>query len=136
MGGDERGQSLVELALALPVLLLLLVGVVDAARLYLYASTVDAAAREGAWYAARVATASETAVAQRVCEATGWVDIAGTCSPSLVVRFTPDPAGDRARVEVRYDVPLLSGYLASSVIRMQPVPVRATATFPYLGYRP
>ena len=133
-GSDEQGQSLVELALALPVLLLLLVGVADAARLYLYASHIDSAAREGAWYAARTTGATESAVAQRVCEAAGWADVGGACSASLVVRYTPDSAGDAARVEVTYPVPLLSGYLANAVIRMQPVPVRASATFPYLAY--
>jgi Flp pilus assembly protein TadG len=46
----ERGQSLVELALTLPVLLLLLVGVVEVGNgLNAYLTVVDAA-REGARY--------------------------------------------------------------------------------------
>src|SRR5258708_6394373 len=48
----ERGQSLVELALAMPVLLLLLLGTVDLGRAYYTYVAAENAAREGARYAA------------------------------------------------------------------------------------
>jgi Flp pilus assembly protein TadG len=50
--GKERGQSLVEFALVLPILLILLAGVLDVARMYyVYVVLTDAAA-EGVSYAA------------------------------------------------------------------------------------
>jgi Flp pilus assembly protein TadG len=50
--GKERGQSLTEVALMLPVLLLILAGVLDLGRLYYAYVTVSDAAAEGATYAA------------------------------------------------------------------------------------
>ena len=48
----EKGQSLTEVALMLPVLLLILAGVLDLGRLYYAYVTVSDAAAEGATYAA------------------------------------------------------------------------------------
>jgi len=53
---DDAGQSLVEVALALPILLMLLLGLVDGARAYYFAGVVANAAREGA----RIAAADPT----------------------------------------------------------------------------
>ncbi len=47
----ERGQSLVEFALVLPVLLLLILGLIDVARAIAQENTLASAAREGARYA-------------------------------------------------------------------------------------
>jgi len=55
---SENGQSLIEVALALPLLLVLLLGVVDGARAYHFAGLMATAAREGANYAARNGTAT------------------------------------------------------------------------------
>ena len=54
----SRGQSLVEFALALPLLLLILLAAVDMGRLYLGWVTLNNAARIGANYAAQNPTAS------------------------------------------------------------------------------
>jgi Flp pilus assembly protein TadG len=48
----EKGQSLTEVALTLPVLLLILAGILDLGRLYYVFVTVSDAAAEGAAYAA------------------------------------------------------------------------------------
>lgn len=48
LGHDERGGSAIELALAAPVLLLILVGTVEAAHLYLVQSELTSAARQAA----------------------------------------------------------------------------------------
>jgi uncharacterized membrane protein len=48
----RRGQSLVELALALPLLLLLLLGAIDVGRLFVDNVQLRNAAREGAGYGA------------------------------------------------------------------------------------
>jgi Flp pilus assembly protein TadG len=50
-GDDERGQSLVEFALLLPVMLLLITGLFDVARAVWQENTLAYAAREGTRYA-------------------------------------------------------------------------------------
>jgi Flp pilus assembly protein TadG len=51
--GRERGQSLVELAFVVPLLLLLLVGIVEIGRFAFYSILVSNAARAGAQYGAQ-----------------------------------------------------------------------------------
>jgi Flp pilus assembly protein TadG len=58
----ERGQSLVELALLVPLLLLLLVGIIEIGRFAYYSILVANAARAGAQYGAQnLATAADIA---------------------------------------------------------------------------
>ena len=54
----RRGQSLVELALTLPVLGILLIGTIDFARVYYAAMAVGQAARAGAAYGAQSVSTS------------------------------------------------------------------------------
>jgi hypothetical protein len=57
----ERGQSIIELALILPLLLLLLVGTIEIGRFAYYSILVSNAARAGAQYGAQnLATAADT----------------------------------------------------------------------------
>lgn len=56
----ERGQSLVEFALVLPVLVILLVGVFDLGRAVMLSETLNAAVREGTRYAIVHGTTSST----------------------------------------------------------------------------
>jgi Flp pilus assembly protein TadG len=57
----ERGQSLVELALILPILLLLLVGIIEIGRFAYYSILVANAARAGAQYGAQTLITSADA---------------------------------------------------------------------------
>lgn len=59
-GGRERGATLVEFAIVLPLLLLLLFGLVEFARIVTEFTTVRTAAREGARFATTVDATSGT----------------------------------------------------------------------------
>ncbi len=60
--GASRGQSLVELALVVPLLLLLMVGIIEIGRFAYYSILVSNAARAGAQYGAQsLATAADAA---------------------------------------------------------------------------
>ncbi|HXF50069.1 MAG TPA: TadE/TadG family type IV pilus assembly protein [Dehalococcoidia bacterium] len=80
----ERGQSLVELSIALPVLLVLLLGAVDFGRLYYASVTVAGAARNGAQYASE--NPNDTAGIRAAA-----LEDAGTLNPQPTVTVTgPD----------------------------------------------
>jgi hypothetical protein len=68
----ERGQALVEFALIAPVLVILIFGFVDAARLYQAWVTVQGAAREGARYGVTGQDDCPAATDNRVACITYW----------------------------------------------------------------
>ena len=97
----RRGQALVELALIVPILLLLMVAALDLGRIFYARITVESAAREGALVAAVLAddptafqtgapcnTATNKVMCRVVNEAAGGfvtvshTDVARSCSPS------------------------------------------------------
>ena len=88
----ELGQGLVELALCLPLLLMLLLGIVEVGRIYYYTTIIASAAREGAGYASRHASDPDVdaEVEKRACYETGLV--AYNSSP-------PCPAGVTAVIK-------------------------------------
>jgi len=126
---EDAGQSLIEVALALPVLLVLLLGVVDGARSYYFAGVVASAAREGANYAARNGSATIAQVAQRACDSTAMASYGNAC-PGL--RITCSFSNGDATVEVTYDFSLLTASIADSAFKLNPVPIRAAAKFPVM----
>jgi Flp pilus assembly protein TadG len=136
---DDRGQSLVEIALALPILLMILIGLVDIGRVYHHASAVTNAAREAAALAARDGAAPTSVVAQRACVELG-ADPAGSCPASVRVQCTRSGsdcstalAGGDVTVRVIYDMALLNGYLLGRVFNVNPVSITGVASFPGLG---
>lgn len=127
----EKGQSLLEFALIVPILLIILAGVLDLGRLYYtYVAVTDAAA-EGASYAAIHPQANERAeVLQRAQEASGaLVQI----DPTMVQVDCPAvAAGAPITVTVSYSftvaTPLLNVIVPSGELRL-----RAVATEPILA---
>ena len=78
-----RGQSLVELALILPVLTLILFGTVDLGRVFFYQARLTNAVKEGAFYGAytpyNVATSNSDDIRDRAfAEANGRLGTPGT----------------------------------------------------------
>lgn len=120
----EKGQSLLEFALIVPILLIILAGVLDLGRLYYaYVAVTDAAA-EGASYAAIHPQANERAeVLQRAQEASGaLVQI----DPTMVQVDCPAvAAGAPITVTVSYSftvaTPLLNVIVPSGELRLRAV---------------
>jgi Flp pilus assembly protein TadG len=74
-----RGQSLVELALVLPILLMLLVGIIEIGRFAYYSILVSNAARAGAQYGAQgLATAADTLGIQTAAQNDGLASLGVT----------------------------------------------------------
>lgn len=126
---DERGQSLVEFAFVLPVLLLLVTGLFDVARAVWQENTLAYAAREGTRYAIVHGSASSTpqgpgntaAVEARVrTSATGVANITTTVSyPDLVGTSACNDRGCRVIVDAYAPfVPLPSQYLLGNAFQI------------------
>jgi Flp pilus assembly protein TadG len=140
----DEGQSLVELALLLPLLLLILLGLADFGRAFYYTTIISNAAREGAAYlsqnpgVAGFADTNTSSVKTKVCNETGLFayNSPSTCSltvtPPGAVNFSAYVAGQDAVVVVSYDFRPISSYLVSRLIETDPMPLRAQATYPGL----
>ncbi|MFZ5650950.1 MAG: TadE/TadG family type IV pilus assembly protein [Bacillota bacterium] len=120
---DQRGQALVELALVLPVLLVLFMGTVEFGRVFHSYLVITNASREGARVA--VLGGADSAISSRVGQVTGSLD-----SARLQTTVTPAPAdrksGALATVEVRYRVNLV--FPLFDVFIPDPLPIRSSTT--------
>jgi Flp pilus assembly protein TadG len=108
----ERGQSLTELVLILPVLLILLAGVLDVGRLYyVYVAVTDAAA-EGATYAAIHPNGADQIISRAQAASGTMVQI----DPDLVEIDCPAAAaGVPITVTVEYTFTLVTPFVESMV---------------------
>ncbi|MBB6453321.1 Flp pilus assembly protein TadG [Salirhabdus euzebyi] len=107
---SEKGQSLVETALVLPVLLLILFGITDFGRIFHVYLTLDHAGRE----AARVATIgyNEDDIEDRAVEVAAANSI--TLDPSTNINITPEDeaiglvSGSNVTITLSYSVDFLT----------------------------
>jgi hypothetical protein len=151
MGDGERrafwlrdaGQSLVEFALLVPILLIVFLGAADVGRLFFYTSMISNAAREGAIYAANNSAAPPGncssgcvdlragPVYQHVCDASGAAAHAAPCPVELKVAAATYGPGHDAVIVVTYDFSFIVTSLASRLIPSSPLTLRASSTFQY-----
>lgn len=122
----EKGQSLVEFALLLPILLIILIGVVDVGRMYYAYVIITDAAAEGATYAAinpnDVAEIENRARAACGDIATGVQLVEVTC-PTC-----PTPvSGDIVTVSISYDYVVLTPFM-NVLFEEGTVPIQSEAT--------
>lgn len=105
--GDESGQALVEAAIAIPVLLLLVFGVVAAGRVTEAKIAVQAAAREASRTLA-VAPSEERGMAEALDAGHAVAAGYGLAEERLTVGVDADgfARGGRVTADVRYSVPL------------------------------
>lgn len=99
---SQKGQSLVETALVIPILLLILFGIVDFGRIFHAYLTLDHAGRE----AARVATvgAEDGVIGAKILSATSTLTNSVTYSISPGTR----KSGDEATITITYPVDFLT----------------------------
>ena len=101
----ERGQALVELALVLPILLLILMAIVDLGRIYHGFLSVTTSAREAARQAALGRTDEEiTATAKASATPLEPDLISVVISPDVGLRY----AGTDINIEVRYQMAIIT----------------------------
>jgi Flp pilus assembly protein TadG len=107
---NNRGQELIELAILIPLLLLISFGVLDLGRLYHAAITITNAAREGARYGTFYPSDVSGIIAATEAEAqASSLDL----STSLINVSCPEgcDSGLPIRVTVRYDFRLIMGLI-------------------------
>jgi len=95
----NKGQGLTELALILPLFLLLVMFIFDVGRVIYYYSTIHSAAREGARYGA-VNPCDSSGIIERAHNIAVGLGDAVTVSPSI--QYTPEGYMDRVIVNLNY----------------------------------
>jgi Flp pilus assembly protein TadG len=128
IANKEKGQSLMEFAFGMVILLVLLVGVVDGGRaLFTYLALRDAA-QEGAIYGSIDPDAGITDIKTRVLQSSDLVADWVTGS-NITVQFLGDRCiGNAIRVTVKIpDYPITMPFLGA-VLGSQTVPLSATVT--------
>lgn len=98
----DRGQATVELALILPILLLLLLGIAQFGLIFQAQLAIDSAARDGARLGA--IGADDTAIKNRVAATSGFDATALTITVSPQA---PRASGDELTVSVGYNVRII-----------------------------
>ena len=124
----ERGQSLVELAISLTVILLLLSGAVDFSIAYFSFSAMQDAAQEGALYGS-VNPGDETGIISRVRSAsTNPVDLTDEDLVDVSVTLPGEACeGNAIRVNVIYDYPISMPFIGA-IIGSQQIRLNARVT--------
>ena len=126
---SEVGQGMIELALILPFILVLVLGVIDLGMGFRTYVTLTNAAREGARWVTVHPTNPNGALTRIAAEASR-AGLSNTGSPAggIQVQFLPDQTqyteGQEVTVAIRHDYPLLFGFVTS----LPDVPFRAEAT--------
>ena len=122
---EQKGQSLVELALILPIIVLLMFGTVEFGRVFYSYITVTSAVREGVRQAAVGKTDEE--IEARIRDA---VTLAEANTRLQILSITPAEGartpGVPVSVEIRYNMPLITPLISDFLTN--PLPLTASAT--------
>jgi len=102
---QQQGQSLVEFALIMPILVIILFGIIEWGRLWMTMNVLSGAAREGARVAA--VTAPDPALVQN---AVANVQTAANITGGTITVSAPD-AANQVTVAVQFNYTVLTGAL-------------------------
>ena len=124
----ERGQSLVELAMSLTVIMLLLAGAVDFSIAYFSFAALQDAAQEGAMYGS-INPGDDAGIKSRVRGAsTNPVDLSDDSSVIIDVNVSGDGCeGDEVTVNLSYDYPISMPFIGA-IIGTQEIKLNASVT--------
>jgi Flp pilus assembly protein TadG len=124
----ERGQSLVELALSLTIILLLLAGTVDFSIAYFSFTAMQDAAQEGALYGSINPTDEDGIITRVRSASSNPVDLTDEALVDIIVT-TPEDAceGDDLTVNVIYDYPVSMPFIGA-IIGSQQITLNASVT--------
>ena len=130
-GREERGQSLVELAISLTIIMLLLAGAVDFSIAYFSFTAMQDAAQEGALYGS-INPTDEAGIISRVRRASSNpVDLTDTSLVNVVVTVPENPddvcEGHEIKVNVTYDYPISMPFIGT-IIGSQKITLNASVT--------
>ena len=119
----ERGQSLVEFAVLLPILVLILMGVLDFGRVFYAYTTIANAAYQGAVCASMGSGACPAGAAS-----TATAEVNGTLPGGVTTTVTGagGAAGSAVTVTVLYNFQPVT----TAILGLTTVPVRASASMP------
>jgi Flp pilus assembly protein TadG len=106
---NERGNAVVEMALLLPILLLILFGITEFGRAVMTANVLNTASREGARLAAVSSLSDTVQVEARVIEV---LDAANIAPKAITVQYFGDNNSVRVRVTSDFEV------LSASVLKV------------------
>lgn len=120
---SHRGQSLVEMALILPILIIILFGIMEFGRVFHAYLVITHAAREGARYGVIAKDVAE--IKQKVQDTSPGIelDLANDVSVNPATEF---PTGFPLTVRVNYDAELYIPFLNN--ILPNPIPLTAEST--------
>jgi hypothetical protein len=121
---NERGASLVEAALLIPLLIVLLVGVIDLGRAYVAYITIINAAREGAHYGVLHPTGDVCGIAVAEAKDLTAFGMTPVCDPPPEC-IGGCVAGNPIEVSMLVDFPTILG----SIVGIPSIPIRYTVTF-------
>lgn len=124
----HRGQGLVELALIMPIMIVMLLGTIDFARAFSAYIQVTNAAREGAYFGARSSSNANDAVAVEAAAKADSPTIYGT-APGVSSVVQPDGDYEQIRVTVTYTFNTLIDYPGIP----QTIPLSRTVTMRVIG---
>lgn len=127
---SERGQSLVELAMSLTVILLLLAGAVDFSIAYFSYAAMQDAAQEGALYGSINPTDTDGIRTRVRSASTNPVDLSNMSLVAVNVATTPEVnpcEGGEVTVEVIYDYPISMPFIGT-IIGSQMITLNASVT--------
>jgi Flp pilus assembly protein TadG len=120
---NSRGQAMAEMAIVLPILILLLMGMVDLGRIFHSYLVITNASREGARKA--VLGCTDIIIRERVSDTTTHLD-----NTVLNTSISPDPSlrksGDLVTVQVNYRVTLMAPLI--NTVLPNPIAIQADTT--------
>ena len=123
LGRDQRGQSTVEFALVVPILLLLVLGIMEFGRAYSSNLALQNAVREGARLA--ITGATDAQVVQRVKDSAPTLDTTQlTVTVSPATRRQGDNVSITATYNFKYITPIIQNISGSLATFKQKVTMR------------